>query len=109
MRMAIPMMFVAVAPAALACSKLLALRRPRPGTRARLIVALLLLGGWNTARIYGNQWNARYVTPSAELAQMNAWFREHTPAGGESCSRAGRCTPSAAATSPRCRSSPAGR
>ena len=82
MRMAIPMMFVAVAPAALACSKLLALRRRALAPVRALIVALLLLGGWNTARIYGNQWNARYVTPSAELAQMNAWFREHTPAGG---------------------------
>jgi hypothetical protein len=47
-----------------------------------LIVALLLLGGWNTARIYGNQWTAKYVTPSEELGRMNAWFRAHTPAGG---------------------------
>lgn len=81
MRMAIPMMFVAVAPAAIACSRLLATRRPVLAPVRALIVALLLLGGWNTARIYGNQWHAPYVTPSEELGQMNAWIRAHTPAG----------------------------
>jgi hypothetical protein len=81
-RMAIPMMFVAVAPASIAAARLLASRQPALAPLRALIVALLLLGGWNTATIYGNRWQAQYVTPSPELLRLAAWLREHVPPGG---------------------------
>jgi hypothetical protein len=82
MRMAIPMMFVAVAPAAVACARLLATRQAALAPVRALIVALLLLGGWNTATIYGNRWHAPYVTMNPGLLQMSAWLRENVPPAG---------------------------
>jgi hypothetical protein len=81
-RMAIPMMFLAVGPAAVACSRLLRGRDWRLAPARAALIVLLGLGGWNVSRIYANQSRAPYVVMKDEIRDFAARLREEVPEGG---------------------------
>jgi hypothetical protein len=81
-RMAIPLAFTAVAPAALILDRLLATRRPSLVWVRTAAVALLVLGGWTAVRIYRNQWPAQYVTLGPQVREVVRWIRAEVPEGG---------------------------
>ncbi len=84
-RMAIPLAFAAVAPAAVFAGRLLRARDPRLApVRAGLFV-LLALGGYGTSLIYRNRGLARYTTLPPPVEELVGWLREHVPEGGRVC------------------------
>ena len=80
-RMAIPMMFLAVAPAAVGCDRLLrGSDRWWAPARAALVV-LLVFGGWNVARLYGNDGHANYQLMHRELPAFADQLNQVVPEG----------------------------
>lgn len=81
-RMSILLLYVSVIPAALTLDRLLSSRPPwLAGVRASL-VALLLLGGWNVARIYGSDPAAPYAALGPASRDLAAFLRAQTPPDG---------------------------
>jgi len=89
-RFAIPMFFVAVAPAAMLIGRLLRARDPRLALVRSFLVVLLVLGAYNVTRIYENEGRARYVVPDETIETMSDWVRREVPEGGRLLF-AGRC------------------
>ncbi len=81
-RAAIPLAFVAVIPASLWLGRLLEEAAPRRAPLRAALIALLMLGGLNTARLYGNRGPARYDTLRPETRELAEWIRRNTPANG---------------------------
>lgn len=81
-RMALPLMFVAIVPAALLSARIMRTARHRLSLACAGLVALLLLGGWNVARLYGNKGRARYVTMSERVQNIIEWIKDNTPHDG---------------------------
>lgn len=81
-RMAIPMMFLAVGPAAAACSRLLRGTDWRLAPARAALIVLLGLGGWNVSRIYANHSRAPYRVMKDEIREFAARLREEVPEGG---------------------------
>jgi len=81
-RAAIPLGFVGLLPASLWIERVTAgsspLRVPVQGG----LLALLLMGMVNTARIYNNQLPARFRTRPEEVVQFTRWIEEHVPRQG---------------------------
>ncbi len=81
-RMAIPMMFLAIGPAAMGCARLL---RGRAGVlapaRAALVV-VLVLGGWNVRQLYRNHGRAPYRTLPEAIPEFARRLRDAVPEGG---------------------------
>lgn len=81
-RASIPLFYAAVVPASLCAGRLLedtgVLRAP---ARA-LLVAVLVLGGWNSARFYGNGGPGKYNAIPDRIRAFAGWLREHTPEQG---------------------------
>jgi len=82
-RMAIPLLFAAVVPAGIMASSVLRATHPRLAVVRAGLTALLLLGGWNVARVYGNEnLRTRYLTMTDRLQEIVEWIRENTEPGG---------------------------
>ncbi len=81
-RMAIPLLFVAVAPAAVACGRLLrATDRCLAPARAALL-ALLVLGALNVADLYRGRGRGFYRVLPEEIRAFAAQLHAEVPAGG---------------------------
>ncbi|MBN1557240.1 MAG: hypothetical protein JW951_03745 [Lentisphaerae bacterium] len=89
-RMAIPFFFIAIVPAALWIGRLLRTGGPGRAWVRGALLALLLLGGVDTARLYAGRGHAPYTVLTEEVSALAAWIREHVPAGGR-VMFAGRC------------------
>lgn len=81
-RMAIPMMLVAVFPAALAVSRILRTRDHRLALARAAVTSLLVMGAWNVTRFYDNKGPGRFNTLTSQVRDLNAWIRETTPEDG---------------------------
>ncbi len=81
-RLAIAFFFVAVVPAAILLSRILRQRDMRLAPVQALLLALLLLSGWNTARIFANRSLAPYTVMDEPVPQLVDWIRENTPEDG---------------------------
>lgn len=82
-RMAIPLMFLGVIPAGIACSKALKRRNPAVAPLQAAVLAVLLLGGWNVARIWGNQnLKTHYVTMTERMREIVKWLNENAEDDG---------------------------
>lgn len=81
-RMAIPMMFLAVGPAAVAAGRLLRGSEWRLAPARAALLALLFLGAWNVAKLYGNQGHAGYKIMPQAIPDFAARLREEVPQGG---------------------------
>ncbi|NCA83562.1 MAG: hypothetical protein EOM72_12610 [Opitutae bacterium] len=81
-RMAIPMMFLAVGPAAIGCARLLRGADWRLAPARAALVVLLGLGGWNVARLYGNQGSGYYQFMPEAIHDFAARLRSEVPEGG---------------------------
>ena len=81
-RAAIPLMWAATVPAALAIERLISTPdRWLAPVRAALLV-LLALGGLGTIRTYANRGPADYAVASPEMPEVVAWIRAHVPENG---------------------------
>lgn len=89
-RMSIPMFFVAVIPASVLCARLLGTRRRGLAVFRSGLLALLLMGGWNVARLYRSEGHAPYTVLPPEVTALTKWIRGHVPPGGRVLF-AGRC------------------
>ncbi len=81
-RMAIPMMFIAVAPAALHFSRLVRIPDPRLAPLRAGLCVLLALGAHDIARDYDNRGPAPIEAMPAELDAFTHWVRVNVPKGG---------------------------
>lgn len=81
-RMAIPFMFAAIVPAALAVSSVLRTSHLHLGLLRAALVALLLVTGLNVYRIYGCEGAANYKTITPEMEQMVEWIKAEVPEDG---------------------------
>jgi len=78
-RMAIPLFFVAVIPASLASARLLCSRRAGLSVVRAGLMALLILGGWNVARLYANKGAAPFSIMSPRYHEFVQWLADNTP------------------------------
>lgn len=78
-RMAIPMFFAAVIPAALLAARILRCRRPGLAPVRAALLALLLLGGWNVAQLYASRGHAPYTVQPPFVKELTDWIGEHAP------------------------------
>jgi hypothetical protein len=81
-RMAIPMMFLAVGPAAVGCSRLLRGSDWRLAPARAALLVLLALGGWNVARLYGSQGSAPYRVMHERIETFADRLHDEVPEGG---------------------------
>lgn len=81
-RAGIVLAFAAILPAALWIGAWTDAPGPRFAPARAAALALLFLGGYNAARIYGNQGIAPYSTMTEEVREMVTWVRRNTPADG---------------------------
>ena len=79
--MAIPLFFVAVIPASLASARLLATRRAGLGVVRSGLLALLILGGWNVAKLYANNGPAPFSVMPPRYQDFTKWLARNTPEG----------------------------
>jgi hypothetical protein len=77
-RMAIPLFFVAVIPAALWIERLWEASSLRLAPVRAVLIALLALGGLNVAKVYGNKGPAPYEAMGPPVREMVAWIRQNT-------------------------------
>ncbi len=80
-RTGIPLMFVAVTPAALLMGKWLENISIRMIPMRAAVIALLLLSGVNTTRFYGNKGTSLYVTMSSVMQEVAEWVRNNVSPG----------------------------
>lgn len=78
-RMAIPMFFISVVPASLWISKLLKTQGIRFILVKSALISLLVLGGWNSAKMYGNRGLAKYATTPQEIDGLTKWLKKNVP------------------------------
>ena len=78
-RMALPLVFAGIIPAALVLERLLRTHNPYLGVMRAFLVALLLLGEYAVSRVYGNKTLAPYVTMSSEMDHLVEWIRKNVP------------------------------
>jgi len=78
-RMAIPLSFIALVPAALWSSKLFCTRGPHSALLRAALLAFLLMGIRTNKLIYGNQGNERFTTLTAEMQDLINWIKAETP------------------------------
>ncbi|MDD4870161.1 MAG: hypothetical protein PHR77_06340 [Kiritimatiellae bacterium] len=76
-RTGIPLMFVAVTPAAILMGKWLENVSVKMIPVRAVVIALLLLSGLNSARFYGNKWMGPYVTMSPEMEEITTWLKSN--------------------------------
>lgn len=81
-RMAIPMMFAVIPPAALAVSAILRTSHSRAAILRTALIALLILTGLNTYRLYDRQGYARYHSMMPDIERMIEWIQSDVPEGG---------------------------
>jgi len=82
-RMGIPLLLIGVVPAGLLCARIVRAARPRLAIVRAGLAALLLLGGWNVARVYGNEnVRTRYLTITHRMEEIVKWIRKNTPRDG---------------------------
>lgn len=81
-RIAIPLFFISIVPASIWISELLKIKKIRYKLIQSVLISLLILGGWNCARIYRNKSLARYKTIPDEIKEMVNWLKENTPRNG---------------------------
>ena len=81
-RMGIPMLFVAVPPAAIACSRLLRSRDVRLLPVRAALIALLFFGAYGVSKVYRNQGLSRFTFLSADVERMADWIKTNTPPDG---------------------------
>jgi len=81
-RAALPLVFVSIIPAALWMEKWLENSTVRMVLVRAMLLSILVLGGFNSTRIYGNKGPAKYVTMSPFVEQFTDWLRKNTPEKG---------------------------
>ena len=83
-RMAVPLFRMALMPAAVLAAAILD-GAPGSAPRSRawpaLVLALLIAGGWTSARVFGNGGPATYVTPDKPLRALVDTIRSECPPG----------------------------
>ena len=89
-RMAVPLMLVAVVPAAIGLSRLLRARDARLAVVRAGAFVLLALGALTVERVYAGRGRAGYVTLSPDVERFAGWIRSNVPAGAR-LMFAGRC------------------
>lgn len=80
-RMVIPLFFVGSLAAAAHMGRFMVGRRPPEQVAAAFLAALLALGGWNTARTYGNGGYARFAVLGDDVKRMAATIQRECPRG----------------------------
>jgi len=78
-RAMLPLAFLCTLPAGLWVGRLMSERLPRRLPMGAAALSLLLLGGFNTARLYGNEGHAKYVTRPDYMERLVAWLRSNVP------------------------------
>lgn len=81
-RMAIPMMFLAVGPAAAGCARLLRETDWRLAPARAALIVLLGLGAWNVTKIYANKTRAPYRCLPDSIHAFADRLRDEVPEGG---------------------------
>lgn len=81
-RMAIPMLFAAVIPAAIHVGELLRVERTRWALWRSALIVLLALTALNNLRMYQVKGRAGYHVFSEQNRRMAAWIRDNTPPDG---------------------------
>jgi hypothetical protein len=81
-RMAIPLMFLAIAPAAIAGARLLRAADRRLAPARAALVALLVLGAWNVVSLYRNQGAAYYRVMPPAIRDFADRLRQEVPPDG---------------------------
>ena len=81
-RMAIPMAFAAIGPAAAACARLLRAGDWRLAPARAALVALLALGALNAGKLWGNGGHAQYRSMPKAIEEFAQRLREDVPEGG---------------------------
>lgn len=81
-RIAIPLFFAAIVPASLMASELFQSRNARLALLRAALVAFLAVSGWNTARMFGNEGPARYVTIPPDIDAFARWLGTDDADGG---------------------------
>jgi len=81
-RMAMPLLFLAIPPAALWVEHLLQVRGTRAAFMRAALVAYLILGGTTVVKTYANKGSARYKIMSPGVQELVTWIEEETPPDG---------------------------
>ncbi len=81
-RLAIAFFFVTVVPAAILLGSILRQRDARLAPVQALLLALLLLSGWNTVRVFANRSLAPFTVMDEPVPRLVDWIRENTPEDG---------------------------
>ena len=81
-RLMLPLEFLAIVPAAITASRCLEPTHFRLAPLKAVLIAMLLLTGWNASRIYANRGPAPYTTLSPEVRALATYFNETVPEGG---------------------------
>lgn len=78
-RMALPLCFVAVAPASILAGRLLRNGDIRLAMVRAGLVAMLATGAYSVSKIYANKGPAPYRVPDEQVTELTTWLRENTP------------------------------
>jgi hypothetical protein len=89
-RVAIPLLFAAVAPAAIRIGRLLRSSDPRVAPAQAVLLSVLAVGALNSALAYANRGTAPYVTMNEPTRELVRWLRADTPEGSR-VMFAGKC------------------
>jgi len=81
-RMAIPLMFLAIVPAALVCARVLKTRHPLLALARAAVISALILTGVTVARLYCNEGVTPYTVFAGSGKWMVDWIKQHSPAQG---------------------------
>ncbi len=81
-RMAIPMAFIAIIPAATTAGRLLDLRQPGASLARALVIGMCVLTGWNVGQIYGNRGLISVSTMPDRMKTLVAFVQEEVPQDG---------------------------
>jgi hypothetical protein len=81
-RLAIPLFFIAILPAAVFCSRFLRRGDSRLAFAQAALLSILLMGGYNVTNIYANKGPADYSWLGGPAEELVDWLAEHTPDQG---------------------------
>lgn len=81
-RMAMPLLFAAIAPASMLVARILTTHQPILAFAKGALLALLILGGVNACRWYGGAGPVPYRLLPTEVTSLTEWIRARTPEDG---------------------------
>jgi len=80
-RMAIPLFYVSILPAAILIAGIFSTKHPRIAVLRSAAFALLLMTGLNTALLYANAGEGSYDVISPAIRKLTSWVRQNTVEG----------------------------